>query len=1028
MTGRQSLVCLFLGSLTSLLLALPLHAQTAAELQERHAVVQRGVTLFQQGKYKEAAKALERGVELSTQVFGADDTRTLSTEGTLGAAYYFLKDYAKGELHFRRGMLGEEKVHGKISPQVAYCLCFLGFRFKEINDEATAEEYLVRGVRTWEALPEATRLGQDAWDHVYPTALLELGQLCRKRGEDTKAEALLLRAQKFWDASNARADHNALGNLQQMAHLSTEMGEYARAETLMKRAVEGRARLGETPELASVLQSQGYMYMKMGQLAQAEPIYQRALKIFEAKRGPDHPETADCLIQLGSLYRRLEKYDRTDACYARALQILEAKYGADSPELFFVLESMAVLEHSRKEYQKGLAIRQRTLKMVEARFGAEHPHVALVLYNMACDYQELGDVAQTEAMFWRALKIREARLGADDPRIAEVLLGLAHLQASAGRWQEALATFDRMNRAKRRYIARVLPGLSEAQQLTFLETNQQNFLQTKQQNAAGLRNLALALAIRRASDPAAVARSAEWLLNSKAIAQEALAERGQQALANADPAQRQILRQLSAVRARLASLTLTTPPPGQEAAQRKELDRLALEEQELAKRLGQAMGRPTRADPWVSLDEVRQALPADAVLVEVAELFLAEFTDRGGIRYTDPHFMAWVIPAGKGDVKLIDLGTAEAVERAVAAVRQGLQDSSRSITAKGEVDAENDLRPALQALAKQVLEPLLPHIGDKQHWVLSPDTDLWLVPWAALPIKDGSYAVDKYTIRSVISGRDLVAPPVKAPAKRDPPLIMADPDFDIEPKEAAAATAKLLGKPAPADGGLSAILDAPSNLRAGSGIARVARLPGTAAEAVAIKPKLQAYAGEEPWVYRGKNALEGIFKAWHSPKAMVLSTHGYFLAEDKSGKTPANPLLRCGLLLAGCNERGKATGVQEDGVLTGLEIVSSDLRGTELVVLSACETGLGDLKSGEGVSGLRQAFQLAGAQTVVSSLWQVSDRDTALLMTDFFDGLAKGKSKAEALREAQLARIKAHRDRDGAAHPFFWAAFTVTGK
>ena len=213
---------------------------------------------------------------------------------------------------------------------------------------------------------------------------------------------------------------------------------------------------------------------------------------------------------------------------------------------------------------------------------------------------------------------------------------------------------------------------------------------------------------------------------------------------------------------------------------------------------------------------------------------------------------------------------------------------------------------------------------------------------------------------------------------------------------------------------------------------RVQRLPGTAYEAKAVLPSLERYTQSKAQLFLDREATELRYKSVLSPRVLLLGTHGYFFdkqevrvkgdpyftladqtetvtALTRDGELIENPLLRCGLLFAGCNAED-APGA-DDGVLTGLEIVDTDLRGTELVVLSACDTGIGDVRNGEGVAGLRQAFQLAGALSVVATLWKIPDDETSQFMNDFFGYLADGASKSDALRLAQINRIAEQREK-----------------
>ena len=198
----------------------------------------------------------------------------------------------------------------------------------------------------------------------------------------------------------------------------------------------------------------------------------------------------------------------------------------------------------------------------------------------------------------------------------------------------------------------------------------------------------------------------------------------------------------------------------------------------------------------------------------------------------------------------------------------------------------------------------------------------------------------------------------------------------------------------------------------------------------------------------GRDALEEVLKALPPPRVLHLATHGFFLdhesvdppaGDNESGagagwargrlKRMDNPLLRSGIVLAGANTIGdkEAPARAEDGWVTAEEVSQLNLRGTELVVLSACQTGLGDVSSGEGVFGLRRAFLFAGARTLVTSLFEVPDKETRELMRTFYAGLKSGQGKLDALHAAQRQLLQSRRNTGGAAHPFFWASFVMVG-
>jgi CHAT domain-containing protein len=403
---------------------------------------------------------------------------------------------------------------------------------------------------------------------------------------------------------------------------------------------------------------------------------------------------------------------------------------------------------------------------------------------------------------------------------------------------------------------------------------------------------------------------------------------------------------------------------------------------------------------------------------------------------------------------------------------------SRERRAPIQADEADDGEPG-EALVRAVFRPLAAAIGDRRRLVIAPDGDLNRLPFEVLPIAPGRRLIDQYQVSYVTVGRDLKQPPRPARETSQSPLVLADPDFDADrepcegPRLAAAAppvrlrsveleaaaprftplpgsraegerVADLLG--VPARSGTEASVSCLQSCRSPR-ILHVAThgffLADQDLEAERVKAMLEAQPWMDEAVLEARRAARersmlNLLQIYGLPRAILQPD---LLAElnDLRRETLAvrrivsgahrltdleleNPLFRSGLALVGANASLRNPAPRDDdGLLTAEDLTGLDLRGTELVVLSACETGLGDVRSSEGVFGLRRAFALAGARTLVMSLWKVPDEPTCALMEDFSRRLLAGEGRAEALRQAQLALRARY------PHPSDWGAFICQG-
>jgi len=950
------------------------------------------------GKYADGASTADRACSLWEAVLGAEHLEVAKCLNLAGDLHRRAGDLAGAERLIQRALSIQEAALGRSHPDVAVSLTGLGILQFEQGHYEQAEALYRRALAIRE-----TALGKSHVDVAI--SLNNLGGLFLRQGSYRRAQEHYERALAIREAALGPSHPLVAQVLGNLGIVYGWEGRNERAEQAFERALEIReAALGPShPDLADSLNNLGVHYVSQGRYDRAEAMYRRTLEIREAAYGKSHSLVSQTLSNLATLYEQVGQDDRARALYERALEIREATLGPSHPDVALVLNNLAALDTRQGRFDRALSGLQRALAIRESSFGASSPEVAETLHCQANLHVAQGAYDRAEPLYERALAIREATYGPSNPLVAEVLDKLAVLQLRRRRVAGATPLLMRSLAISEGRLRRDALHFSEARLASFLK-----LLATNQQPL-------YALAREHPDDPEVRRLALTSLLAFQGRSVEQAADTSRSILQSLGPQDREVFDRLRELRTRLARLSLAGPDDGEApAAYQQRLAKLAEEgdalEADLAKRsapLRALVALPPAAE---LVQRVADALPRNGALVEIAAFVDRPLNPKPGTPEiklpAQPRYLAMALfPDGRTGA--VDLGPAAPIDAAAATLRDALAEKNERV------------EDAARKLYRLAFKPVRSLLGKTRKVYLSPDDQLSLIPFAAL--HDGrGFLVDAFDFTYLTSGRDLLPRPGAGP-RSSSVVVLADPAYGAATAQGQAAAGERSYR-------LDRFL---AEQRAGLSGPRWAPLPGTRQEAETIQALLP-----QAQLFVGADASKDRLLHLASPGILHVATHGFFMADEAGrpggrgiaevGPTsgsiprPADPLLRSGLVLAGAGAGGAAD--LGNSLVTALELAGLDLWGTELVVLSACDTGRGDVRRGQGVYGLRRALVVAGAETVVVSLWKVDDEATKTMMERYYRNLLAGQGRAEALKGAMLALRATH------PHPHFWAPFIAIGQ
>jgi CHAT domain-containing protein/tetratricopeptide (TPR) repeat protein len=824
-------------------------------------------------------------------------------------------------------------------------------------------------------------------------SLNNLAELYEEMGQYAKAEPLCQEALRIRQKVLGPEHPDTAESLDNLAGLYQDMGEYAKADPLFQQALRVRQKvLGKEHQLtAESLNNLALLYLTMGEYAKAEPLQQEALRIGRKVLGPEHPNTATGLENLAALYQIVGEYAKAEPLFQQALRIRQKDLGPEQPDTAQSLNNLGELYRAIGEYAKAEALLQEALRIWQKVLGPEQPDAAWSLNNLALLYQSMGEYAKAEPLYQEALRIRRKFLGPEHPYTATSLENLALLEFDFGRIDEATALSRQASAAELTILSKIFSFASEQRRLAYLDIFR-------------LYSLFPFLKGTEADLAAAVLRYKGVVLDS-IVEDRLLAEASQ------GSEDQKLVKQLNLDKSQLGELLLQ-PSQKLSAETNQRIETLEGEVEKIESQLARhvaGLGQARHA-LGVRLEQVQPTIPDDGA---IEYLRFSGYLGKGKWEQRYGAIVFFLERRATLDFARQSEGCGTIVRRYGRLVRSSPE--------------EDELTANLQALYEALWAPIgLALPSQTKRIIISPDGELNFISFATLLTKDKQFLAQRYSVQYVASGRDLLREPKPSSAREV--VLFANPDFGLA---SAAMLAKADNRSADAGSVRGGEKRDVEDWSFGS-------LEGTQKERDALIKKFSAWN----WTltdFTAESATKEALRKIHSPYILHLATHGFFAKEDpttaqteaesslKDGQSVTkskffkNPMHRSGLALAGAQttieawKRDEVPLVENDGILTAEDVSILDLQGTWLVTLSACDTGSGEARAGEGVMGLRRGFIQAGAQNLLMTLWPISDEVTVQIMSDFYDAAHKIGNAPEALAEVQRKWLMKLRTEKGLA-------------